>query len=80
MSEIRYTDRNLKENRPLLCVYGVTMIERLTGHLRAAVGQCEHDYRAVGIEREVDPLDGVVVQRFGFKCRYCGDRINVERL
>lgn len=77
MSEIRYTDRNLKESRPVLCVYGVTMIERLTGHLRAAVGRCEHDYRPIGIKREVDPLDAVVVKRFGFKCRYCGDTITV---
>lgn len=56
------------------------MIERLAGHLRAAVGRCEHDYRAVGIKREVDPLDAVVVKRVGFKCRYCGDTITVERL
>jgi len=55
------------------------MISRLTGHLRAAVGECRHDYLTITVHRDCEAVEGYVEQ-FAFRCRYCGDEIGVERL
>lgn len=55
------------------------MIERLTGHLRAAIGECRHDYLTITVDTYCNAINGSV-KRFEFECRYCGDRIAVERI
>lgn len=54
------------------------MIDHLTGHLRAAVGECHHDYLTITVDTYCEAINGTVT-RFEFECRYCGDRIAVER-
>jgi len=55
------------------------MISQLTGHLRAAVGECRHDYLTMTVNTYYEAINGHV-KRFEFECRYCGDRIAVERI
>lgn len=50
------------------------MIEAITGHLRAAVGRCRHDYRPKMVGSYVEAIDGQV-SRFAFECRYCNDEL-----
>lgn len=55
------------------------MISRFTGRLRAAIGECTHDYLTMTVDTYCNAINGYV-KRFELKCRYCGDRIAVERV
>jgi len=45
----------------------------------AAIDECRHDYLTMAVDTYCEAINGSV-KRFEFKCRYCGDRIVVERV